>query len=89
MATSTKLIYRPVGLLLGVAAGAVAGALSKRIWKVASGSEDVPKATAQNHRAVEIVLAAALQGAIYGAVKALVEHGGARGFERLTGTWPD
>jgi hypothetical protein len=33
-------------------------------------------------------VAAAVQGAIFGAVKALVDRGGATGWRRLTGTWP-
>ena len=35
----------------------------------------------------EVVLAAAIQGAIFAAVKA-VDRAGARGFTQLTGTWP-
>jgi hypothetical protein len=34
------------------------------------------------------VLAAALEGAVYGAVKAFVDRGGAAGFEKATGQWP-
>jgi hypothetical protein len=34
------------------------------------------------------VLVAALQGAIFGAIKAIVDRGGAYGFRRLTGSWP-
>jgi len=83
-----NLLYKPVGLLFGVAAGAVAGALTKRIWKVASGSEEIPTATARDRRWAEVVLAAALQGAVYGATKALVDRSGARGYEKVTGTWP-
>ena len=36
----------------------------------------------------QIVLAAMLQGAIFAAVKALIDRGGAKGFQRLTGSWP-
>ena len=35
-----------------------------------------------------ILLAAALQGAIYAMVKALVDRGGARAFEKTFGEWP-
>ena len=36
----------------------------------------------------QILLAATLQGAIFAVVKALVDRGGAKGFQRLTGSWP-
>jgi hypothetical protein len=34
------------------------------------------------------LLAATLQGAIAGGVKALIDPGGARAFQRWTGEWP-
>jgi hypothetical protein len=33
-------------------------------------------------------VAAVIQGVIFAVVKALIERGGAKGFERLTGSWP-
>jgi hypothetical protein len=36
----------------------------------------------------EVVLAAALQGAIFAATKAAIDRAGARGFTKLTGSWP-
>jgi hypothetical protein len=35
-----------------------------------------------------VLLAAALEGAVFAAVKAAFERGGAKGFRRLTGVWP-
>jgi hypothetical protein len=35
-----------------------------------------------------VLPAAALQGAVFALVKAAIQRGGARGFERLTGVWP-
>ncbi|WP_305778628.1 DUF4235 domain-containing protein [Nocardia uniformis] len=34
-------------------------------------------------------MAAVLQGAIFGLVKAAIDRAGAAGYESLTGTWPD
>jgi hypothetical protein len=36
----------------------------------------------------EILAAAAVEGAVFGAVKAAIDRAGATGFERATGTWP-
>lgn len=84
-----KVAYKPVGLLLGIGAGAIAGLVFKEVWKVASGDDDAPNATDEDRGWVEIIAAAALQGAIFAVVKALVDRGGATGVRKLTGTWPD
>lgn len=84
-----KVAYKPVGILLGIAAGAVAGVISKQLWRLASGDDDTPNATDEDRGWGEIVAAAALQGAIFAVVKALVDRGGATGVRKLTGTWPD
>ena len=84
-----KVAYKPVGILLSVAAGAVAGVIFKQVWKLASGDDDAPNATDEERGWTEIVAAAALQGAIFAVVKALVDRGGATSVRKLTGTWPD
>jgi uncharacterized protein DUF4235 len=84
-----KLAYKPVGLLLGIGAGAVAGFVFKEVWKVASGDDDAPNATDEDRGWGEILAAAALQGAIFALVKAAVDRSGAVGVRKITGQWPD
>jgi hypothetical protein len=84
-----KVAYKPVGLLLGIGAGMIAGFVFKEVWKVASGDDDAPNATDEDRHWGEILAAAALQGAIFAVVKALVDRGGATGVRKLTGQWPD
>lgn len=88
--TSAKILYRPIGLVSGVVSGALAGVVFKQLWKVASPShsKDTPKALESEFPLREILLAAAVQGAIYATVKALVDRGGARAFEKTFGEWP-
>jgi hypothetical protein len=43
---------------------------------------------AAKYRMREILVAAAIQGAIFATVKAVINRGGARAFQRLTGEWP-
>ncbi|RLV50352.1 DUF4235 domain-containing protein [Nocardioides mangrovicus] len=88
--TSAKVLYQPVGLVSSVVAGVVAGQVFKQIWKHAApgDQEDAPKALESEYSLREVVLAAAVQGAIFAVVKALVSRGGARAFERWTGEWP-
>jgi hypothetical protein len=87
--TAKKIAYKPVGILLGIAAGAVAGAVFKQVWRLASGDDDAPNATDEDRGWVEILAAAALQGAIFAVVKAAVDRGGAAGVRKVTGEWPD
>lgn len=88
--TSAKILYRPIGLMSGIVSGALAGVLFKQIWKVASPShsKEAPKALESEFPLREILIAAALQGALYATVKALVDRGGARAFEKTLGEWP-
>ena len=88
MVSAAKLAYRPIGLVGSIVAGAIASALVKKIWSRIANKEDAPDAMQSEYGIGQILLAAALQGAIFAAVKALVDRGGARGFERLTGEWP-
>ncbi|MEJ3744775.1 DUF4235 domain-containing protein [Actinomycetes bacterium KLBMP 9797] len=83
-----KLAYKPVGMLLGIGAGVLAGALFKQVWKLAAGDDDAPDATDEERGWGEVLAAAALQGAIFAVVKAAVDRGGATGVRRLTGRWP-
>jgi hypothetical protein len=84
-----KIAYKPVGMLLGVGAGVLAGVIFKQVWKVAGHDGDAPNATDEDRGWTEILLAAALQGAIYALVKAAVDRGGAAGVRKATGQWPD
>ena len=84
----SKIAYKPVGLLLGAGAGVLAGFVFKKVWQMASGDDDAPNATDEDRAWGEILAAAALQGAIFALVKAVVDRGGATGVRKLTGQWP-
>lgn len=83
-----KLIYRPFGLLFSILGGLLAGAAFRQVWKRVSGKEGSPKPKESEYGWRELLPAAALQGALFGLVKAAVDRSGARAFERLTGSWP-
>ncbi|MEU6534545.1 DUF4235 domain-containing protein [Streptomyces sp. NPDC047000] len=85
---TSKIVYKPVGLALGAVSGMIADALFKQAWKIGGHDADAPDATDEDRGWGEIVVAAAIQGAIFATVKALVDRGGATATRRLTGTWP-
>jgi hypothetical protein len=81
-------LYKPFGLLISVLGGVLASMLFRRLWMVVADEEDPPDATDRERGWGEVVLAAAVQGALFGSVKALVDRAGATGFAKATGTWP-
>ena len=83
-----KLLYKPFGLVAGIVAGMIAGAIFKRAWAVVGGDEDKPDATDRQRGWLQVVAAAALQGAVFGGVKAAVDRASAHGYEAVTGVWP-
>jgi Protein of unknown function (DUF4235) len=83
-----KLIYRPFGLMASVLGGILAGVAFKQLWKIVSDEEEAPKARESEYALQEVLPAAMLEGAIFGLVKAAIDRGGARTFQKLTGTWP-
>jgi hypothetical protein len=88
LSKGAKLAYRPIGLIGGIVAGTLSGALFKLIWKQVADADDAPDALQSEYSMKEVVLAAAIQGAIFAATKAAIDRVGAEGFTKLTGSWP-
>ncbi|MFC5745221.1 DUF4235 domain-containing protein [Actinomadura rugatobispora] len=82
------LLYKPLSLLISMLGGMLAGVAFKQLWKVASGKDDAPDADDFDRTWREVLVAAAVQGAVFGLVKAATQRAGARGLRRLTGRWP-
>jgi hypothetical protein len=80
-----KMLYRPLGLLVSVLGGLLAGAVFKKVWATASGEKEAPQATSPEHSTKEVLVAAVVQGAIFAGVKAAVDRAGAKGFKKITG----
>ncbi len=88
MSKGAKLAYRPIGLIAGIAAGAVSGAIFKQVWKKVANKDDAPDALQSEYSMREVILSAAIQGALFAATKAAIDRAGARVFTRMTGSWP-
>jgi hypothetical protein len=88
MNTAGTVAYKPFGAITGMLAGVLAGIFFKRVWKLVAHEQRPPKANDRSRGWTEVVLAATLEGAVFGAVKAAVERAGATGFAKTTGVWP-
>jgi predicted metal-dependent enzyme (double-stranded beta helix superfamily) len=83
-----KLLYKLISMLVSVLGGILAGAIFKRVWKLTAREEEAPSATDARRGWREVLIAAALQGAIFAVVNAAINRGTATAARKLTGTWP-
>jgi Protein of unknown function (DUF4235) len=83
-----KLMFKPLSLVIGLLSGILARGIFMRIWRLAAREDEAPEPTDARRGWREILLAAALQGAIFAAVKAAVDRGAAVSTRKMTGVWP-
>ena len=83
-----KWVYKALGLVVSLLASLLAGAIFKRLWKLTPGSDEVPEATDERSGWGEILVAAAIQGAIFALIKAVFDRAAAAGVREVTGDWP-
>ncbi|MFF4685466.1 DUF4235 domain-containing protein [Streptomyces sp. NPDC001307] len=81
-------VYQPIGFVLSWASGALAGVAFRKAWTALRHEEDAPDALDQDRGWGEILLAAAVQGAIFAVVRSAVNRTGAKAIARSTGVWP-
>ena len=82
-----KLLFIPVSL----GGGMLAGFVSKKVFDQLWGLVDEEEPPSSKHRDIDwrkLLLAAAVQGAIFRAMREASDHYSRRAFARTTGTWP-
>lgn len=88
MADLKKMAYRPIGLATSLGAAALAGKLFSIAWSKVSRDGKVPGAMNADDKLRSVLLAAIVQAVIFAAVQSLVDRGGAKVYQRITGVWP-
>jgi hypothetical protein len=83
-----KMLYKAVGVLVGVLGGMLASAIVRKVWELTPGHDEAPEAIDTRRSWSEILTAAALQGAIFAVIRAAVERATAASAEKLTGEQP-
>jgi len=82
-----KLLFVPISIIGGLLAGLVGRKVFDQVW----GLIDEQEPPDSKHLEIswgKLLLAAAVQGAIFRAVKEATDHGTRRAFMGLTGSWP-
>ena len=82
-----KVLFIPVS----VGGGLVAGFLAKKVFSQIWGLVDEEEPPDSKHRDIQwskLLIAAAIQGAIFRAMKEATDHYSRQAFERTVGTWP-
>ena len=82
-----KFLFLPFSILSGLLAGFLGKKLFDQLWGVID-DEEPPDSKHLEISWPKLLFAAAVQGAIFRAVKEATDHGTRRAFMSLTGSWP-
>ncbi|MDQ6749968.1 MAG: DUF4235 domain-containing protein [Actinomycetota bacterium] len=82
-----KLLYKPFGIALGLAAGFASKKLFEQLWSIID-DEEPPSPTTERTTWPKVLASAALEGVTFKVTRAAVDRAGAQGFSSLTGFWP-
>ena len=83
-------MYLPLQIATSVAGGLLAGKVFSEVWQRISPSDKEPPDPKDLDRSGrEAITAAALQGLVFGLVRALVDRAGARGYRAITHESPE
>jgi Protein of unknown function (DUF4235) len=80
-----KATHKLLTMASGMIGGALAGALFKRFWRSLSDEpREVPEPTALDHNLREVLVVAALQGAVSGLIRAALGRITEQGYRRFS-----
>jgi len=85
VSAATKALYKPLSIATSVAGGLLAGKIFTEVWQRVSPSDLEPPEPKDLTRSTrEALIAAAVQGLIFGLVRAAVDRAGAKGYRAVT-----
>ena len=82
-----KFVFMPISIGGGLLAGMLARKVFDQIWGLFD-EEEPPDSKYREIDWTKLLIAAAIQGAIFRALKEATDHASRRAFARTTDTWP-
>jgi hypothetical protein len=82
-----KVLFIPVSVIGGLLAGFVSKKIFDQVWGLID-KEEPPDSKHRDIQWSKLLLAGAIQGAIFRAVKEASDHGSRKAFYKSTGAWP-
>jgi hypothetical protein len=82
-----KFLFLPFSIIAGLTAGFLSKKIFDGVWSLFD-EEEAPEAEHKEISLVKLALALIIEGAIFRAVRGLVDHGARKGFYNMTGSWP-
>jgi hypothetical protein len=84
---SVKIVFIPISIVGGLITGAISRKVFDQIWGLFD-EEEPPDSKDRDIDWTKLVIAAAIQGAIFRLMKEVSDHYTRRAFYRTTGKWP-
>jgi len=78
-----KVVYKPFGTVFGILGGLLAGKVFAVVWKRVSHEGDTPAPLSEDYTTREVLIAATLQGAIFGLITTAVNRYGIKAYRRF------
>ena len=82
-----KFVFLPISIIGGLIGGQIASRIFEAVWGVFDDQEP-PDSKHRDISLPKMLVAAAIQGAIFRAVRKLVDHQSRKAFAGTLGTWP-
>lgn len=82
-----KFLFLPFSIVASLIAAQLSKKVFDGVWRLFD-DEEAPEAEHKEIEIPKLVLALVIEGAIFRAVRGLVDHSARRGFYNLTGSWP-
>lgn len=78
-----KIAYKPFGLAFGMLGGLLAGRVFGAVWKRVSDEDETPQPLSDDYSTREVLIAATIQGAVFGLIKTAVDRYGMKTVRRV------
>ena len=82
-----KILFIPLSVAASILGGILGRQVFKGLW-AAIDKQDPPDPSVEETTWRKLIMAAAIQGAVFSGARAVTDHSARRAFRGLTGSWP-